>query len=203
MESTVVYTVDASDQIIRVNDAWTSFASHNDGEALLPQHIIGKSLWDYLTDDSTRQIYRRLVSRVRGGAGPAQFAFRCDSPSARRLLEMNIVADADDSVTFVVDPLIIEDRAPVLLLDPHATRSQAIVRLCAWCKRLPGADGRWMEVEEGLSTLGVFESHPMPTISHGICEECQSALLRSLDRLAPALPLPIVLGGPTSTLRPQ
>ena len=203
MESTVVYTIDASDRIIRVNDAWTSFASQNDGQALLPQHIIGKSLWDYLTDDSTRQIYRRLVSRVRDGAGPVQFAFRCDSPEARRLLEMNIVADADHGVTFVVDPLIIEDRTTVSLLDPRAPRSQAVVRLCAWCKRLPGADGRWMEVEEGLSTLGVFETHPMPVISHGVCDECQTALLRALDRLAPSLALPIILGGPTSTLRPQ
>ena len=203
MDSKVVYSVDASDTIIRVNEAWTTFASANKGEALLPPGIVGRVLWDYISDDATRQIYRRLLARVREGAGPVQFAFRCDSPGLRRLLEMNIVLDSNGEITFIVEPLVVEDREPVTLLDTDASRTRSIVRMCAWCKRLPGFDGRWLEVEEGLSTLGVFSSGPMPTISHGICPECSTALTRSLDTLTVVTPVPIILGGPSSTLRPQ
>lgn len=203
MDAPVVYSVDASDAIVHVNEAWRSFAAANDGSALLPPAILGRTLWEFITDDVTLQLYRRLLARVRGGSGPVQFAFRCDSPGMRRLLEMNILADIGGGVTFVVHPLVLEQRDRVELLDPHALRAGRLLRLCGWCKRIPDADGRWMEVEEALPTLEVFAGARVPAITHGICGDCEKVMMKALDSLVLGAAGPIVLGGPTTALRPQ
>ncbi len=74
----------ASDTIIAVNDKWTAFAAAHDGGALLPPTILGRSLWDFIADRTTILIYRRLFERIRAGAGPVRFGFRCDAPALRR-----------------------------------------------------------------------------------------------------------------------
>jgi hypothetical protein len=56
----VVYTLDASDAIVEVNEAWTAFAASNGGATLLSPAILGRSLWDFLADETTSLIYRRL-----------------------------------------------------------------------------------------------------------------------------------------------
>ena len=203
MESPVVYSVNASDEIIHVNDAWNDFAAANDGAALLSPAIIGRTLWEFITEDVTLQLYRRLLARVRGGSGPVQFAFRCDSPGTRRLLEMNILAESGGGITFVVHSLVLEDRDSVDLLDPFAPRGATRLRICAWCKRIPNADGRWMEVEEALPSFEVFAGGELPTITHGICGDCEKVMTRTLDALVLGAAGPIVLGGPTTSLRPH
>ena len=71
----VVYVLDESDAIATVNDSWTAFARANGGEALLPPAIIGRSVWDYIADPTTRLLYRRIFERVRTGMGPVRFRF--------------------------------------------------------------------------------------------------------------------------------
>lgn len=203
MDSPVVYTVNAADVIIHVNEAWGTFAVANDTDALLPPAILGRTLWEFITENVTVQLYRRLLARVRGGSGPVQFAFRCDSPRTRRLLEMNIVSDQGGGVTFVVHALVLEDRVAVDLLDPYAPRGATLLRMCAWCKRIPDADGRWMEVEEALPTLEAFAGGQLPAITHGICTDCEKSMMQALDDLVLGATGPVVLGGPTTALRPQ
>ncbi|MEO8257680.1 MAG: hypothetical protein ABI868_10095 [Acidobacteriota bacterium] len=82
-ESDVAYTLDASDTIIAVNDAWIAFAAANDGVPLLPPAILGRSLWDFIADHTTILLYRRLFERVRAGVGPVRVTFRCDAPARR------------------------------------------------------------------------------------------------------------------------
>lgn len=98
----VEYTVSASDTIIAVNDEWTAFAASNDGGALLPPTILGRSLWDFIADRTTILIYRRLFERIRAGAEPVRFGFRCDAPALRRWLEMSIVTQAAGALCLVV-----------------------------------------------------------------------------------------------------
>ncbi len=168
----VVYTLDASDAIVEVNEAWNVFAASNGGATLLPPTILGRSLWDFLADETTSLLYRRLFERVRGGAGPVRFCFRCDSPALRRLLEMTITTRPGGVLTLVVRALQLEDRPVVPLLDPGVRRSEILLRMCAWCKRIPDSGGRWMEVEEALPGLEVFQQHGLPTITHGVCQDC-------------------------------
>lgn len=178
----VVYSVDASDRITQVNRAWTDFAQANDGEALVPPTIMNQLLWDFVVDETTRNLYRTLFARVRAGAGPVTFRLRCDGPSTRRLLEMSIVAGRTGALQITAHPLTIESRAPVPMLDP-TPRLGEVLRSCGWCNRMPNQDGQWVEIEDALAARGLMEQTPLPPISHGICEDC-------LDRMMKLMPGP-------------
>ena len=180
-ESDVAYTLDASDAIIAVNDGWTAFATANDGVPLLPPAILGRSLSDFIADRTTILLYRRLFERVRAGISPVRFTFRCDAPAVRRLLEMSIVMQPAGALQFVVRSLRVEDRPAVLLLDPAETRSDAVLRMCGWCKRIPEPSGRWMEIEAAMPLLRLFEHTALPATSHVMCEECHRVMVGAAD----------------------
>ncbi|MEO8140660.1 MAG: hypothetical protein ABI742_13485 [Gemmatimonadota bacterium] len=177
----VVYTVNRSDTLVAVNEAWTVFAAENDGGRLLPRVVLGRSLWDFIDDGATKHLYRQLCSRVRAGIGPVRFSLRCDSPGMRRLLEMSITPETAGGLTFVVRPVQLERRTPVPLLDTGMPRSIADLRMCSWCQRIRGDGGEWLEIEEALQRLALFHLALLPRISHGICEECTRAMTAVLD----------------------
>lgn len=186
MPADVIYSLDKADRIIEVNDAWTWFAEANDGPELIPPAILGRSVWDFISDPTTVQIYRLLFQRVRAGAGPVTFPLRCDSPSARRFLEMTIADSAGKALEIVVRTLQVEPRPVVTLLNRYAVRSDVVIRMCAWCMRLPDIEGAWLEVEDALPRLGLFGSSFVPLISHGMCDGCRAAVLAALDANAKA-----------------
>jgi hypothetical protein len=175
----VTYTIDDKDNIIAVNSAWSAFATENDGMQLLPPAILGRTLWDFITDATTIQIYRHLFARVRAGIGPIKFAFRCDAPTKRRLLEMHIAKHPTGTLKCVVRSLRVEDRPAIPSFNP-ATGSKALMRVCGWCKRTPDANGDWLEIEQALPRLALFQQPALPAISHGICEDCRRKMTTAL-----------------------
>ena len=48
--------------------------------------------------------------------------------------------------------------------------------MCGWCDRFE-VDGEWVEVEEAAQRLELFDRAELPTISHGICPDCNALLL--------------------------
>ncbi len=85
----VCYALDASDLIVSVNDAWQTFAVANNGAHLLRDRIIGRPIWDFISDDATRLVYDILFRQVRDG-GRSQFDYRGDSPDRRRQMHLTI-----------------------------------------------------------------------------------------------------------------
>ncbi|MGF1677686.1 MAG: hypothetical protein ACFCUX_00665, partial [Candidatus Methylacidiphilales bacterium] len=118
---------------------------------------------------SSRQNYIFKASRFWGSGH-----LRCDGPACRRLLEMIIRAAADGSVEFETKSLHVEDRAPVALLSRGAARSTELIRVCAWCNRIDSGSGsgEWVEIEDAVERLGLFELQEVPQLTHGICEAC-------------------------------
>ena len=114
----ITYQIDGDDRICVVGAAWVAFATENNGDHLLPPFILGRELWASISDSTTREVYRGVVSRVRRGVAPVRFQFRCDSPGMRRLLEMHILATAANGVEFRTTLLHrqprVEVEAPVL-----------------------------------------------------------------------------------------
>ena len=110
----VMYWIDSTDQLTHVNAAWSAFADANEGRAVHPDQVIGRSLWDFLTDRTTKQLYQDMVRRVRRGGLPIRFQFRCDAPACKRLLAMEIARDGIDGVQFKVNRILEEQRPSVL-----------------------------------------------------------------------------------------
>jgi hypothetical protein len=174
------YRLNERDEIVFVNGTWDEFASANSGESLTAPQVLGRLLWGFITDRTTRALYRDVLARARGGF-PVRFAIRCDSPACRRLLEMEIACGPENLVEFRVRTLSEEKRPSQLLFDPNQPRSEELVLVCGWCKKVHVGD-RWAEVEEAVSLLGLFERKLLPDVTHGICEDCYARVAATLGR---------------------
>jgi hypothetical protein len=183
-ESRVRYAIDVENKISFVDEGWCRFAEANHAEELMPPAILGQSLWDHITDATTRTLYQQVVARVRQGKS-AVFTLRCDGPSCRRLLEMTVRASSDGSVEFETRARWVEDREPVALLSQKMTRSTDVVRMCAWCNRVDVGFGSndWVEVEDATERLQLFEFERMPWLTHAICEACLASMTDTLANL--------------------
>jgi hypothetical protein len=170
----VFYGIDAEDRLAFVNPAWDEFAADNGARHLQSESVISRSIWEFISDDTTRLIYREILKRVRAGH-PARFEFRCDSPERRRVLEMDARLITGSGVGFRVRTLSLEDRSPQPLLDAARKRSGEILRMCSWCKRVPDGSA-WIPVEAAAEKLRVFASPSLPLISHGMCGECEEKM---------------------------
>ena len=183
-ESDVRYAIDAEDNICFVDEGWYKFADANGGDDLKPPAVLGRSLWDCISDQTTRDLYQRIVERVRKGK-LARFTLRCDSPECRRLLEMTISSAADGTVEFGTSVLSLENREPVELLSSKVLRSTEMLRVCAWCNRinLGAPPDDWVEVEDAAEHLGLFERELMPELTHGICKSCYESMMGTLAKM--------------------
>jgi len=78
---TYAYQIDENDIIVRLSDNWPAFAKANYADELCnPANVVGVSLFDFISDAQTRQLYRAVLARVRETGREAIFPFRCDLP---------------------------------------------------------------------------------------------------------------------------
>jgi hypothetical protein len=174
--SKLEYCVNAEDQISSVNEEWLSFAEANEGTTLLPPGILGRPLWDFIGDMETKHIYGVLHRRVRTRGIPVRLSFRCDGPECRRLLQLDILPHQDQELVYRVRTLKQESRALVPLLAPQRPREESFVTMCGWCKRVAVSPRIWLEVEEAIAALALFDEPRPPQLTHGVCEECSESL---------------------------
>ena len=178
------YAIDADDKICFVDEGWRQFAEENDGSELAQPAIIGQLLWNHISDETTRKLYQQIVARVRKGQ-VARFRLRCDGPEFRRLLEMTISSAANGNVEFETSIVQIEARAPLALLSRATPRSNELLRVCAWCTRVDVSAGSndWVEVEEAVDRLRLFELEKAPQLTHGICEVCLESMTKTMENM--------------------
>ncbi len=67
--------------------------------------------------------------------------------------------------------LLEEERPTPILLDADVGRSDELLRSCGWCKKFLVGD-EWVEVEEAVQRLRLFQRRRLPSITHGICDGC-------------------------------
>ena len=183
------YRIDRTDRISAVNDAWVAFALANNGRHLLPEVVLGRRLWDMVGDLRTRDVYEAFLRRVRETAEPLRLLFRCDSPTLRRLLGMQIIALPDGEVEFATSVVRDEPRVPLALLDAQVPRSGDKLVICGWCMRAPVEDGSWVELEDAIPRLNLFAVWPLPQLHHEMCPTCHETVVRGLSTLAEGEPL--------------
>jgi hypothetical protein len=181
------YRIDAEDCITAVSEGWIEFAKENGGRLLLPPEIIGTVLWDWITDAQTRHVYRTLLQRVRASSSVMRFQFRCDSPAERRLLQMKIVPEANGAVTFRTEVVSKHSRNAVELLDTTFARSRSLLKICGWCMRVEN-ENSWLEIEDAIPVLRLFEAPRLPNLTHGMCPACYDVMIASFDGPAETVP---------------
>lgn len=177
LNSITKYSINASDEIVAVDGDWDNFALENDSPPeLLSENILHRSFWDFISGDALQHVYRRLFAKVRAGE-TLEFSFRCDSPSLRRFMKLTMTPAADSGIEFVTETSRIEEREFQNVFHVNARRADEIVVACSWCKRLRTHDNVWHEPEDAIHALALFETVTIPSLSHGMCEECYETMM--------------------------
>jgi hypothetical protein len=119
-----------------------------------------------------------LLRRVRGELGSVNLPFRCDGPTVRREMDIRIASQASGRFVVFSARLRAEERRAEFqpLLAAETPRGEETLTMCGWCDRFL-VDGEWVEVEEAVARLGLFQLPEMPAISHGVCPDCTEMLI--------------------------
>jgi len=130
----LVYRIDAKNQISSVNEAWKKFASENSGDAGLPGEVWGSDLIDSISDHTTKELYLSMIRQVRQ-EHQVEFQYRCDAPDKRRLFSMRITRTPGGEVEFVSTLWNEKIRRSVSCLESDQPRSDAFLRVCRGCQQ--------------------------------------------------------------------
>jgi len=170
------YAIDQQDHLIKVDDGFYRFAEENGWNDVGTS--LGRPLWDFVAGEDLRKVQRLLLRRIRDEGGDVELPFRCDGPEVRREMEIRIKAGGGGrAVLFSARVRTEEEREePQPLLDPAARRGPRMLAMCGWCDRFE-VEGDWVEVEEAARSLELFDRPELPSLSHGICPECNQLLL--------------------------
>ena len=174
----LIYRIDEFGRISRVSETWDAFALENDSPNLAREFVLGRSIWLFISDPSTRQIYRDLIRRL-PMKPQIEFDFRCDSSRYRRLLHMVMrTVPASEEIEFRTSTVEITERPPVVIYEAIAERSDRMIRSCSWCKRVAIGE-LWVEAEEAVEQSDMMQWVPPPLLSHTICSDCHQRVIEA------------------------
>ncbi len=174
-----LYRVDDNDMIVFLNDGFRKFAVNNDAAPLAD--CVGRSLWDFIEDWDTKELYRLVLNRVRSGNIAVCFPFRCDAPDRRRFMEMEIEGVGDGLIEFRCRVEREESRTPLGPSSVQSRRADEFITMCSWCKRIRGDALNWLEVEDAVAEFATFECDSPAKITHGICSSCFEQVVDSMQ----------------------
>jgi hypothetical protein len=186
-----IYRIDRSNTITEVSRNWVVIAEENDWSSERdPSDVVGRPIGDFIEDAQTRQLYEEAYERVRNGTPCGPIPFRCDSPGERRWLELYLEPLRDGTIEITSKVVRTERRAPVQLpaqlYDGAVGTSDELLKICSMCKKLAVSGNEWVEIEDGLAQLRVFERDEMPRLTHGVCDSCYRTVMDDLDDTNPS-----------------
>jgi hypothetical protein len=183
---TCSYELDPQLFIRHLGPGWDRFALENGAPELTSPNPLGHPLWMYLSDSATVHLYELVFKRVAYTRRAVTFPIRCDGAARRRFLALTVSPGPGGGYTLSSVLVRSEPRRPILLFDPAVRRREDAVTVCSWCQRVD-AHGMWVEVEEALSLLRLFERDDAPQVRAGVCDAC-SRFMFSILRQDPKLP---------------
>jgi len=177
----ICYVVDPHDTLVDVSPQWTEFALSNDGPEILPDQVVGRSLWDFIADDPTRDLYEAILDHVRSGDS-TDLVLRCDGPERRRLIEMIVNRLPDGNVEFRTMLLSSKLRATQPLFARSTPRDGRQVMVCSWCDHVHIGADQWVEVEPAMEALELTGARELPRVEPVVCPECYAKVTEILAR---------------------
>ena len=177
LEATI-YRIDEADRIVYVNGAWDEFAMENSSPEVASAKVLNRVIWEFLGDPTVESIYRKILERVREG-NHASFVFRCDAPERMRRLRMSISPMPDGLVEFRTETIEMAPRLSIPLLNVDSPRPSELLVACGWCSKIR-INERWLEVENAVNNLLLFDRMAVPRLSHGICDLCYDEMIGDL-----------------------
>jgi len=176
---TFIYQIDSDDRIVDVNDDWLSFGAENVYN-LSQDLVVNKLLWNFIAGNETRYLYKVMLDKVRTNRVKFKVPFRCDSPDCRRFMELEVFSPNEKLIEFRCRVVKLEFRPAISLLDINTDRSNEFVTMCGWCKKIY-VSAQWLEIEDAITELDLFEAAKLPQLTHGICLSCKETVIQLLN----------------------
>jgi hypothetical protein len=64
-----------------------------------------------------------------------------------------------------------------------------MIKMCSMCKKVKTAENVWLEVEDAIIDLKLFEKKILPQITHGCCQPCYEIAMVEIGKLAGGTPM--------------
>lgn len=171
--ASLTYRINENDEIIYISPGWDRFAIENCGEENKRTRVIKRKLWEFISDPETCHIYKMLVEKVRKTKKSVSVPFRCDSPEYRRFLHMEIKEAENGIIEFHSVLEKVEKRKKVRLLESDVERNSQFIKICSWCKKVYFENEKeWVEVEEAVKRMNLFDKKTLPMLTHTMCDLC-------------------------------
>lgn len=180
MDNYTRYLINRENEIESINGDWRSFARQNGGEKLMSEMILHRDIISFISCGRCQELYDMLINSVRTSKKMIEFPFRCDSPDIRRFMKMEMIPLDQGRVEFISYTEREEVRLPIYLLDISVQRSEKIITICSWCKRIKAEHVHWLDMEEAVQKMELFNSNRFPKLSHGICPACYETLVKKI-----------------------
>lgn len=178
-----IYVLDSNDIIVFTSDNWTAFAENNQaGDSCSADKVLNRPIWQFISGDETKHLYEIIMNKVRESKTRVSFPFRCDSPDKRRYLELLITPVGNDGLEFTSKIVREEERKAVVLLDSSIARSSSTIKMCCICKHVRLSDGLWVEVEDAVVRMQLFDNNSLPAISHVHCSSCFDLAMAEINK---------------------
>ena len=176
----VTYRINARDEIIAVNDDWCRYASDHGWEGISAELVLLRPIYNYITDSTTSRLYQYLFKRVRSGS-TARYQFNCESDSHQRVMEMTVMPFGNRGEVEMKARMLSKQEHSLHRADLAEKKKQEaeFLRACGWCYRID-MEGYWLNVEDALAELGVFEFSRLPKLTHGICKDCLTGMVKNV-----------------------
>ena len=165
--------LDINNQIIAVSDSWDCNAKIGHAKAsVYARNILGKNLQDYISSDETVMYIDTALKLTRLTDKIHYKPYRCDSPTHKRFMEMEITPLANGELS-INHFLLFEEpfSKPLFLQDvsQQSVRPISYLMRCSLCNDLkdPVTD-EWLMAEK----FDAQESAPISVI-HTVCPSCK------------------------------
>lgn len=171
-ENTVELSVDQDNVIVRVNEAWDTFAMDNDGAYLAGGSVLGTNLLDSISGKVSKSFTLALLVLARNREREVLFDYRCDAPRVRRFMRAQLKSDSSGNVHFIHEHLYSETFPHAVVFKTAEQRNRDTLIRCSICNHVRH-DGLWVTPEFACRELFTGEAAP---VIYGICPGCLELL---------------------------
>ena len=168
----VSYKVDKKNVIVEVSDDWVAAAKVGEANDLIDVNsVLGTKLFSYILGDSTRMYYDVIFQKCRLLKKEHKIAYRCDSSTHKRFMEMQIVPRSSKDLD-IYNYLIKDEpfRHPINIYENVPYNRKKPVMRCSICNSLKlSLNSEWVFPEDLVQN----EEQDF-TVIYSVCPNCRS-----------------------------
>lgn len=166
----VELVVDGNDRIVALGAGWEDAAEAGNAPALAPARVVGRSLYDYVCGDDTTMFVRVMLAGARHRKAPTVRPYRCDTPTHKRWMEMEMQPRENGEVRIVHRLLRLQELPQRVA--PLLGHGDKLPKRCSNCNKVR-LEGSWHEPDAPAVVRHMIRHGEDFGVIYGICPDCR------------------------------